>query len=110
MQKCGSCTACCYAFPVIELNKSKWEVCEYMDNNCKIYKKRPESCRKCMCAWMQMKEVGKELRPDKCGVIFERDNNTMVGTIVGNITTLAKHQINYFRKEGFHVILNGENV
>lgn len=108
MQECGECTACCYAFPVIELDKLEWEKCKHVDKSCKIYSKRPESCRKCMCAWVQMKNVGIELRPDKCGIIFERDNNIMVGTIIGSITDFAKRQIQYFKKENFRVILRSK--
>jgi len=107
--KCGECTECCNAFPVVELNKEAWEDCQYADNGCKIYNLRPNSCRKCECAYMQNPKVSQELRPDNCGVIFERLDKTMVGTIIGPMSLAVKGQIRSFKNEGFRVLLQRKN-
>lgn len=103
--ECGGCTECCTAFPVLELDKPAWRRCEYcVGEVCIIYPTRPESCRGCECSYMQMENCGLELRPDKCGIIFEKeDSSTFVGTIVGRTTQLAKQQVREFKKQGFEV-------
>jgi hypothetical protein len=103
--QCDGCTECCNTFPVVELNKGVWENCQYADNGCKIYNLRPNSCRKCECAYMQNPKVSQELRPDNCGVIFERSDKTMVGTIIGPMSLIVKGQIRSFKNEGFEVLL-----
>lgn len=106
---CGTCTECCTAFPVVELDKKPWERCEYSDNGCRIYSLRPDSCKKCACAYFQMEHAGENLRPDKCGVIFERHFDVMLGTIVGPIMPVVEGQIDFFKQEGFRVILQKKN-
>lgn len=55
-----------------------------------------------------MDAVELDLRPDKCGVIFERYNQVMVGTIVGPISRVVRGQIAAFKAEGFGVMLQGQ--
>lgn len=109
MSRCGECTRCCFAFPVVELSKPALAVCKHATvDGCSIYEERPESCRKCECAYIQMPwEVPLDLRPDRCGVIFERSGGTMVGTVVGPISWLARGQVEAFKREGFHVVFQG---
>jgi hypothetical protein len=52
-----------------------------------------------------MKKAAEGLRPDKCGVIFERLNGDMVGTIVRPVNKIIKRQIKFFQEEGFRVQL-----
>jgi hypothetical protein len=52
-----------------------------------------------------MKKAAEGLRPDKCGVIFERRDKAMVGTIVRPMAQRVKKQIQFFQKEGFRVQL-----
>jgi hypothetical protein len=109
MSRCGDCALCCFAFPVVEIDKPAWTECSSVaDGKCSIYEKRPESCRKCECAYIQMPwAVPADLRPDKCGVIFERAGDIMLGTIVGPVSDVARGQVKAFKKEGFRVVLRG---
>ena len=58
---------------------------------------------------MQNPKVSQELRPDNCGVIFERLDKTMVGTIIGPMSLAVKGQIRSFKNEGFRVLLQRKN-
>lgn len=108
MQKCGGCIECCFAFRVVELKKEPFIECEHAEKGkgCKIYETRPQSCRDCNCAWITQSEVAGELRPDKCGVIFERINNAIYGTIIGKISSTINGQLYAFKKQGFRVFIN----
>ena len=107
--ECGGCTECCTAFPVVELNKDAWTVCDYADEGCKIYNARPQSCRDCYCAWITQPVVAPGMRPDKCGVIFEKVSDTvMVGTIIGEVDPRVKGQVNAFKSQGFRVLIQKE--
>lgn len=111
MLECGECTECCTAFPVVEFDKPAWRRCDFcVGTTCIIYPTRPQSCKDCQCAYIQMEKCGLELRPDKCGIIFEREHSTMVGTIVGRTTPLVKRQIEMFKKEGFMVRLQARKL
>lgn len=103
MQECGDCTVCCEILPVMEFDKPLFQKCEYADRGCAVYADRPESCHKYSCAWLQMKEVGLELRPDKCGTIFERYKQSIYAFIIGDVTEIVKRQITMFKREGFEV-------
>lgn len=107
MQECGECTECCTAFPVVELKKPAGKACTFSDKGCKIYDSRPQSCKDCLCAWITQPSVGKELRPDRCGVIFERiGDSTMLATIVGPINKHIHGQILSFKQQGYEVRVN----
>ena len=105
MQECGECTACCYAFPVVELEKERFTKCEYANKGCKIYNVRPESCRKCLCAWVTQPEIPIELRPDQCGVIFEKlSDDTILATLLREPTQQAINQKFDFERQGYRVL------
>lgn len=107
MQECGGCTACCHAFPVAELNKPIYTKCEHADKGCKIYKDRPQSCKDCFCSWVTQPKVHPELRPDKCGVIFEKRSETEIhATLLREPTDLALGQMhNYELEQGCKVLI-----
>lgn len=66
---CGSCKACCTALIVDEVPKAEWERCRHLGGlGCKIYSKRPGSCRNYACGWLQG-IGGRDDRPDRLGVI-----------------------------------------
>jgi uncharacterized cysteine cluster protein YcgN (CxxCxxCC family) len=106
--ECDGCTLCCKLLRIDETNSIPNEVCNYCEENtgCKIYNTRPEPCKIFECAWKQMKNAGDELRPDKCGVLFEKwSDYIMVGaTDRYNISPLIMGQINFFNKEGISVL------
>ena len=38
---------------------------------CTIYESRPQVCRPFECLWLQQEQIPDDLRPDRCGVMFE---------------------------------------
>jgi len=67
---CGSCTGCCTALGVTELQKPVDTPCAHACGGCKIYDARPRSCRDYSCAWLH--GVGSLTeRPDKLGVVID---------------------------------------
>jgi len=105
---CGSCTACCKLLNIPETDSKPGEYCKhcYPGFACRIYNERPESCKIFECAWKQMENAGEELRPDKCGVLFEKWSDTvMVGTTEDKLSDLILHQIDFFKGEGISVLM-----
>ena len=111
INKCGECTLCCDSLYIPELKKQAGTLCSNCEltKGCKIYNNRPKSCREFKCAYLQMEKVHIDLRPDKCGVIFEMlSDNIFLGTLHSDheFSDVAKGQINAFRKQGFSVVLS----
>ena len=106
--ECGECTLCCDLFPVNWLNKPLLKKCIFCDKGCTIHSDKPAECTDFDCAYAQGKNVPLELRPDKCGIIFEKwSDKIFYGTVVPDmkVTDYAMKQINGFNKQGFSVIL-----
>jgi len=106
--ECGTCTLCCKLLFIKELNKQAGTMCKYCENNCSIYKDRPQSCKEFLCSYIQMNKASESMRPDNFGVIFEKlDDDLMFGTVNPEHKDF-KHlngQINSFLKEGINVVL-----
>lgn len=109
MQDCGECTLCCKLLRIKEINSKAGEYCSFCNPGigCQIYNQRPESCRIFLCAWKQMDNVGEELRPDKCKMLFEKwsDKVMVGGTDHDEISDLTMGQIDSFRSEGISVLV-----
>lgn len=95
-RRCGSCTMCCRATAVPELNKPVNVWCEFcvIGQGCKIYSARPTSCQKYECLWYSEKGLSDSLRPDRCKVIFER-----LGTYQIYLVMVAPNYDNVWRKD-----------
>ena len=113
--ECGECTLCCKLLHIPDMNSPVGVYCAGCDPNvgCNIYDKRPEECRTFQCSWSQMEKAHIDLKPENCGVIFEKVNDTlMFGSIDGNLkdmSDLIKSQIKSFGKEGFSVMMQQFN-
>lgn len=108
MQDCGECTLCCKLLHIKEVDSKPNEYCKHCDLNvgCNIYDNRPDGCREFQCAWLQMNQVGIEMRPDKCGVLFEKfTDSIMMGATDGYMAHLVNGQINSFNHEGISVVI-----
>ena len=106
--ECGSCTMCCLLLNIEETESKPAEYCKYCEQEvgCKIYDTRPESCKIFECAWKQMQHAHIDLRPDKCGVLFEKwSDNVIVGATIEKEISGVLNQINYFRGEGISVLM-----
>jgi len=110
--ECGDCTLCCKLTNITSKHGEYCSVCA-PSVGCKIYLDRPTGCRIFQCAYSQMEEVKPSLRPDKCGVLFEKINNSlMLGTTnsrIGNIPMIVNGQIKSFVSEGISVMMQQFN-
>ena len=113
--QCDGCTLCCKLTHIPTTNSQNGIYCSACDINvgCQIYNSRPAECKTFKCAWLQMENVHIDLRPDNCGVIFEKINDVlMLGSIDGkleDISGLIKHQIKSFSNEGISVMMQQFN-
>ena len=106
--KCGECTLCCTLFPIKEINKPINTECVYCDKGCMIWDTKPEECTKFNCAYLQS-SAGINLRPDRCGIIFEKVSERLFfGTVSPNRkpSEYALQQITNFNNQGYSVILS----
>lgn len=109
---CGECTACCTLFPVKWLNKGINTPCIHCDKGCLIQDTKPDECRDFNCAYIQSGATNEKLRPDNCGIVFEKvSDRIFYGTVIpeAKITDYAKGQVNAFVKQGFSVVLASLN-
>jgi len=105
---CGNCTKCCIFTKIQEFNSEPGEYCRHCipDVGCNIYNDRPESCCIYECCWKQMEVTAEELRPDRCGMMFEKwSDKVIVGVTDTGISELAMNQINHFREEGISILV-----
>ncbi len=113
MQKCGECNLCCKLLDIDEVNSKHNEWCVHCVQKvgCMIYEKRPDECKNFNCAWSQMDYAGIEMRPDKCGALFEKfTDHLIVGVTGGLMTSLVSGQIDFFVRENISVmVLNHAN-
>jgi len=92
------------------------EYCRECEENvgCKIYDNTPKKCLEFDCAYSQVEKASINLRPDKCGVVFERLNEDIfIGTVDPKLLELnedGRNQINAFQQQGFSVVLFKQNI
>jgi hypothetical protein len=114
MTECEGCTLCCKLLDISWMDSPAGDLCKYCDEGkgCKIYDTVPEKCLEFNCAYIQMEKVHPSLRPDKCGVIFERIKDVFVGTLdpENPLQDVVKGQIDSFSREGFSIILFKRNA
>ena len=108
MKECGECTLCCKLLETHDIPSEIGVYCRHCKNGCSIYDERPEECRTYQCMWSQMETVADELRPDKCGIIFDRISDDVITARIEEgkkINDLLMAQIEYFKNEGFSVMV-----
>lgn len=114
--ECDGCTLCCELLPVSWMNSPAGHLCEFCNENngCRIYAAAPKECLDFQCSYSQMKNVSIQLRPDNCGVIFEKINDELfIGTIDPSETKLkdiVKGQIDCFLNDGLSVVLFNQKI
>jgi hypothetical protein len=91
IHSCGDCTKCCELLPVDEIYKPGFTHCHHeipvSDDSdprsvgqavgCAIYANRPSTCRAWSCNWLLADTWPDEMRPDKCGVVFDGTPETV---------------------------------
>ena len=72
-RQCGTCTACCVALEIIELNKPVGVACSYLkpscDKPCGQYQARPQVCREYQCMWL-LGVIPRWAKPNEVGLIL----------------------------------------
>ena len=106
--QCGECTLCCKLLETHDIASEIGVYCHHCKDGCTIYDERPEECRTYQCMWLQMENAGEDLRPDKCGIIFDRMSDDVITARLDDdlkINDLVMSQINNFKAEGFSVLI-----
>jgi hypothetical protein len=109
--KCGECTLCCTLFSVKWLDKPVNTDCIHCvaKKGCSIQETKDVECIEYQCAYTQMEKVSEKLRPDNCGVVFEKlEDDLMFGTKSPKHKDFkfVQGQINAFLKEGINVVIS----
>jgi uncharacterized protein len=79
MKNCGGCIRCCDLTPVGEINVKPFAGCPLRraapaaHPGCSVYQTRPHSCRSWSCMWLLNEDWPDELRPDRCGIVFDKN-------------------------------------
>jgi len=110
--RCGTCTFCCQAPIIPELKKPLGVMCQHCDGQrCKIYDHRPASCQNFWCVWAQKEGLDPNLRPDRCGVMFEKLRGANIYLAIVSPDTPDAWQQNNLVLDGIHGLLrNGAIV
>jgi hypothetical protein len=96
-------------FPIPPIDKPINTPCQFCTGKgCSIWSTKPKICTEYECAYYQADNIPKELRPDKCGIIFTKKSERIFsGVLVTGVkvSDLAKQQIQSFNDQGYAVIL-----
>lgn len=71
-RSCDSCTVCCKAFAIPEVDKRPGEWCRHVlqGRGCGIREDRPQTCRLFFCHWLRNGALGPEWRPDRAKFVM----------------------------------------
>lgn len=85
-RRCGDCQLCCKLLPMPELNKADNTRCQHQQasHGCKIYARRPSSCRLWSCRWLAMNDTADMRRPDRVHYVLDPIPDYI--TVVNNAT------------------------
>lgn len=70
-RQCGDCSLCCKVLGIPELEKPKDSWCANFTAGigCRIYERRPLSCRNFSCRWLDDPTMGPEWKPSSCKMV-----------------------------------------
>ena len=108
---CSNCTLCCVVTEIKALGKKINEPCLYIcSKGCAIHKGRPAAFRRYACQWLVRPDFSEDLRPDLCGVVFEKLREVPIVIIQVDperkdawMGPLVQSQIYKLRSEGLSV-------
>ena len=71
-RSCETCTVCCKAFGIPELDKGPGQWCRHVvqARGCGIHAERPQTCRLFFCHWMRNAALGADWRPDRAKFVM----------------------------------------
>lgn len=89
MRKCGQCSMCCKVLDIKGLAKPGVQcphVVPGLDQGCcSMHGHHPLACSSFDCLWRQSDVLGRDLRPDRCGVMFEADHDNRF--VIANVSS-----------------------
>lgn len=108
--ECGDCTLCCKLLDISWMDSPVNQYCQQcnIDIGCSIFENAPQKCLDFSCGYNEWDKVSEGLRPDKCGVIFEKITENIFHGLQDpdtDMTDIAGRQINSFLQQGFSVYL-----
>jgi hypothetical protein len=107
---CGGCTLCCELFPVEWLAKPPNTHCAYeCEAGCAIHDTKLAECSDFECAWLQS-GAPDALRPDRCGIVFEKLSDRLFYGTVARRTDDGLWQARSFVEQGYSVVLAGPQM
>lgn len=132
-RNCEGCTMCCILLPVVEIqkppknmshlvqpvvtiNKPPNIICDHCEVGCeigcKIYENRPKMCVDFQCLWILHDDMGEDLKPSNCNVIFEKIRHTEIYLALVHFEQLdawqekpARDYIQVLNDKGFPLIV-----
>ncbi len=107
--KCDGCTACCEHLDIPWMDSPSGSLCkECTGSACGVWDTAPLDCKTYNCVYVQQDRAPIELRPDLCGVIFEKlSHNLMFGLMFKRqIPDLIIEQIKNFNHQGYSVVID----
>jgi hypothetical protein len=100
--------------PWVESYAGDW--CKHCDiaKGCKIWGEHPKECKEYYCMWVQQEKSSENMRPDRCGVIFDKiADDIILAKVDPDRKRLAddiKRQIKLFTNEGFSVVMVNQKI
>jgi hypothetical protein len=75
-RSCAGCTMCCRIFGIPELEKPKHQWCSHCEVGvgCKIYERRPASCRDFVCGWLVDARIPEHWKPAKSRMVLTTED------------------------------------
>jgi len=104
---CGKCNVCCTAYRIDKKeifwkdgDKAARETCEKLvDGKCSIYNKRPHTCAKFECWWLQLSKLiadfSEEFRPDNLKLVVSTYYYEDTDKFAFKIKELEKGRLNF---------------
>jgi len=72
-RRCGDCQLCCRLLPASDIGKPGNTKCQHQKHGvgCRIYARRPVSCRMWSCRWLTMHDTADLRRPDRSHYVVD---------------------------------------
>lgn len=112
MRSCGACTLCCELERITELDKPRYQRCEYCAEGCSIYAGRPNSCRHFTCEWLTS-DLPESWRPDLVHLYAKVSDDRSYARVMVDPNYAYAWQyegavvIDQLRQAGTHVLVMG---
>jgi len=117
--ECDGCTLCCEVLDAHWMNSPAGEWCKHCaaGEGCKIWDDGvPDDCRNFQCVYNELDNLPIELRPDRCKIIFENvDGSIVLGTMHPEYNEAYKNrviqnQVGLLLRKGISVVFSSSTI